>query len=626
VICKIECKKLIESCGHTCRHQCSHLKKCEEICNEIVEKKIESCGHLIRIRCCVVPTQSMCKEDCTKTLDCGHKCLKQCGVIPCGKCMTKIETKTRCEHESDVKIFCEDSINNNFWKYQSLCWSKCNKILDCGHLCSLDCYQCYSGCLHGECQQKCDRILICGHKCELNCSKQCRPCSRDCENKCIHSKCTKKCYEPCDLCVEDCSWFCDHTKCNKKCNEICDREVCDKACSKYLICNHPCIGVCGEPCPDLCRICDEKQVTEIFFGTEDEKDARFIVLEDCGHIVELSGMQAFLKAKFETKTTDEQEESKTEIQMPECPKCKKTIRTNRVFSKYVKEQLINIESVKAKYMGEKSEVSKETSKLISLVKIQDEKDEIENSKNKKFRTIFNCKCMESPFLKFLKESEKHFTLNFIISMKNYWNMTSMLSKIIKQKKLQALTSWQNEFIDFEINKLSAIIKQDQRSQFESFNYLPDQITKELINELARVEAILLYFEFEFLFNTRKDEIDIKRDLITDTLSKLENKLYKTTIVPFNRIEDEIKSYFEVLNKEFKTKMTQHDKLMIYQAMEFRQGHWYKCPNGHTYCITECGQAMELAACPDCGAAIGGNNHRLLTTNQVDKSMKLTNDD
>jgi hypothetical protein len=55
------------------------------------------------------------------------------------------------------------------------------------------------------------------------------------------------------------------------------------------------------------------------------------------------------------------------------------------------------------------------------------------------------------------------------------------------------------------------------------------------------------------------------------------------------------------------------------------GHWYNCVNGHPVCdfcfdeetftnfpqfaIGECGMPMEEASCPECGAHIGGRNHR-----------------
>lgn len=44
------------------------------------------------------------------------------------------------------------------------------------------------------------------------------------------------------------------------------------------------IGLCGEPCPSLCRTCNKLIVQETFFGKEDRPQARFVLLPDCGHI------------------------------------------------------------------------------------------------------------------------------------------------------------------------------------------------------------------------------------------------------------------------------------------------------------------------------------------------------
>ncbi|KAJ4137229.1 hypothetical protein NW768_002811 [Fusarium equiseti] len=45
------------------------------------------------------------------------------------------------------------------------------------------------------------------------------------------------------------------------------------------------------------------------------------------------------------------------------------------------------------------------------------------------------------------------------------------------------------------------------------------------------------------------------------------------------------------------------------GMATHSGHWYNCINGHPFAIGECGMPMETARCPECGAAIGGANHR-----------------
>ena len=50
---------------------------------------------------------------------------------------------------------------------------------------------------------------------------------------------------------------------------------------------------------------------------------------------------------------------------------------------------------------------------------------------------------------------------------------------------------------------------------------------------------------------------------------------------------------------------------VYEAMarEFvGSGHWYTCANGHPFTVGECGMPMERARCPECGAAVGGQDH------------------
>jgi len=62
---------------------------------------------------------------------------------------------------------------------------------------------------------------------------------------------------------------------------------------------------------------------------------------------------------------------------------------------------------------------------------------------------------------------------------------------------------------------------------------------------------------------------------------------------------------------FYSEVSFQEKQSIVKAMGFaHRGHFYRCPNGHPYVITECGGAMQASVCPECGADIGGGNHRL----------------
>ena len=52
------------------------------------------------------------------------------------------------------------------------------------------------------------------------------------------------------------------------------------------------------------------------------------------------------------------------------------------------------------------------------------------------------------------------------------------------------------------------------------------------------------------------------------------------------------------------------------AGQVRRGAVYACPNGHIYTIGDCGGAMERGTCPECGAVIGGEQHRPVQGNAV----------
>ncbi|KAG0043488.1 hypothetical protein BGZ83_011344 [Gryganskiella cystojenkinii] len=72
--------------------------------------------------------------------------------------------------------------------------------------------------------------------------------------------------------------------------------------------------------------------------------------------------------------------------------------------------------------------------------------------------------------------------------------------------------------------------------------------------------------------------------------------------------------------ELNAPLTKAERLQVFRAMAATlggSGHWYRCPNGHTYVIGECGMAMEQSTCPECGAAVGGGSHQLRSDNALD---------
>ena len=323
-ICRKQCEKIICRAGHKCQQLCS--QQCTKLCDVRVERLVSGCNHSVKMKCSRDPASFKCTEIVLRTdLPCGH------------------QEKMACSDPSDR------------------CPAPCRELLDCGHNCSGKCSSCLGGKLHVSCRLKCSRILVCGHKCLHPCSSHCPPCEEKCENRCGHSTCPLKCWEPCAPCRELCRWRCVHdNKCEKTCSEPCDREPCNMPCKKTIEkCKHPCIGMCGEPCPSKCRICDKKEVTDILFGTEDEDDARFVELEDCKHVIEVTGLDKWMtqndnldqEEEEDGELPPEDEQSTVTVQLKSCPRCKTPIRRSTRYNKVIVKMLSDIEKVKAQVSG-----------------------------------------------------------------------------------------------------------------------------------------------------------------------------------------------------------------------------------------------------------------------------------
>ena len=283
--CVQPCSKKIMGCDHDCPNLC--WQECERHCGILVTKEVPACGHTVQVKCDTSVRMLKCKERCEKALPCGHQCQGYCGAPCTKKCQELVKrTDWPCGHEATIACSATPAD----------CKVPCQDMLECGHKCSGNCGECRMGRLHKRCKLRCGRPLICSHVCRESCGMQCRPCIRKCENRCVHSRCPKRCGNPCVPCREMCSWECPHYKCSKQCGGMCDRPTCDVPCNETLPCQHQCRGLmCEEEC--ICAECmtndGHDPITEIFFGTEQDEDARFIKLPDCQHIFEKKGMDRY---------------------------------------------------------------------------------------------------------------------------------------------------------------------------------------------------------------------------------------------------------------------------------------------------------------------------------------------
>ncbi|KAG7326586.1 hypothetical protein KOW79_009987 [Hemibagrus wyckioides] len=580
--CTKDCPKVLCELGHKCSRRCH--QECGK-CMVLLEKVVPKCQHTQKMPCHQKPEEFICREPCEKQLRCGHQCQASCGE-PCTKsCKVPVPVELKCGHTQK-----EPCSSSRELLYQPECRTSCNAVLKCGHSCSGTCHKCRQGRLHKACGHKCQRVLPCSHKCHVPCPKFCPPCTLPCQNRCVHSECKKKCGEPCAPCMEPCKWQCPHQSCSKLCHEPCDRPPCSKKCNKILPCKHPCIGLCGDPCPDKCRICHRDDVIEIFFGNEDEPDACFIQLEDCMHIIESTGMDQYM-GMDEDEGADQDQRA---IRLKECPRCRTPIRRNLRYGAHINRSLAEIEKVKEQINGLQSD---------------------NKNKRKELQLLLNRQgnFMEQIPVEYLKTSENLQKPGLsILDLWYHENLIMFLENLGKLMKMQK---------DYRFSVMGIVLS--QRIE-ECLSFLLDKSQRFSDQQLDDIEREMKRLSYLCELNVRcimasnivlsvevNAEVKRARQILEDTGPFTEND------------EDKVKEIFKELENMLPRSglgITDEERVMIVKAMALPQGHWYKCPNGHVYAIGDCGGAMVRSQCPECKATIGGANHTLTEGNDVAREM------
>ena len=319
-------------CYHTCQGLCG--EPCDPSKCTIRVIPPFPCGHKVEkgVPCCI-SMNAKCKQKCQRQLLCGHICPGECGV-PCDqfKCRAKITKNLQCGHSVIVTCFqFSEAVE---------CRASCAIKLPCGHACDGVCGKCREAGSHKKCHLPCGRILVCSHRCRAPCNEPCPPCTRPCQRSCIHGRCRKLCYEDCKPCLLPCAWSCLHFQCNNLCYENCERPFCNESCPKRLRCGHPCIGLCGEMCPRLCRVCNPRQLEAIVPGSQQNINIRFVQLFDCGHVFEVSFLDQWMHTKVANAVGSGQ------IYLQCCPVCPVPVIFSFRYSDAAKRNTKKLDSVK----------------------------------------------------------------------------------------------------------------------------------------------------------------------------------------------------------------------------------------------------------------------------------------
>ncbi|XP_031552537.1 NFX1-type zinc finger-containing protein 1-like [Actinia tenebrosa] len=582
--CIERCVKIIPGCteGHLCKKKC--WEPCELKCEEPVDK-ILPCNHVKKnARCSDNLYDVKCDERCPNFLECGHRCQARCGEPCTSSCKELVKRNWPCGHE--VTIACSASPLH--------CRGPCD-VLCCGHECSGSCGECLQGRVHRRCKKICGRVLVCGHHCRATCTTNyaCPPCSRDCENRCKHSKCDKKCGELCVPCQYGCKWKCKHLKCEKKCGEVCERQRCDKPCYKIIQeCGHKCRGLCEETC--VCIKCHKDDIQEIF-GTEgfEDKSVRFLRLRDCKHIFEVGGIDQWV----DTKNSDSEE--KTAVQMKACPICKKAIRTTLRYNSVIKKHMKDVEKVKEVILADQQTVVPRREELLKKIRryINDVATKSGDVRHKQ-----KCEFLE----KCITKCETSFELT---NLENQVQLLERCEKVLEKSKMMLDTT---DTIVTDILSILNFLKKERIIGSDVDRELRD-IDLEISRQSLRLKLCSLLKEAEAL-NINFDPEE------KEHVDRIGIQLSQSSKIEELDLEEDLKKIREIRFKYPMDPPTREEKDQIIRAMGLSKGHWYKCRQGHVYAIGDCGGAMETGSCPECHDVIGGASHRLAEGNEVATEM------
>ena len=494
--CTKPCEKINPKCGHKCTKLCYQTDDCNS-CKFKIEKLVPECGHIIKLYCNTEPLKSFCYIPCNFILKCGHTCSKVCAKhLNINdhelSCSVQIQIETPCVHKTKFLVACSEKK----WNLEKLCNKPCATLLDCGHQCNKLCGECFSGRVHQKCDQIISREMPCGHMSSIECWRRFEPCFKGTLKRCNHKIFEQSCYLPRSICKNTCINSCDHFKCNNACSDLCDHPPCNEPCNKFLKCGHKCIGICGEPCPRLCRTCDRTKVTKIYFGNERSEKAKFVLLFDCKHLFESTGLDNWIKKHTLNST-------------PVCPKCKTPICSTLRYLNLVKQQYTKIDELKTIEYGNYEENMTEQLNFLNEI----ENYTLANSAHGPFDFKFISEFFSILNIRRLTRKELTAIKNCFCLFRNFFDLKSKF-------KFN-----DNSHVNYEIQKIEQLIW-DSNKQRPIF-YCEDQNFYEILNEIKRADYIFKFYSLNDFFLREEIFYPLQtRHQVYGLISQIENFFFK----------------------------------------------------------------------------------------------------
>ncbi|OJJ46123.1 hypothetical protein ASPZODRAFT_2059234 [Penicilliopsis zonata CBS 506.65] len=661
VHCLEPCSRLQKGCSHPCPKVCGDIcpTKCMTVvvdharvlpcghsmpslhcwqaqdlstvkCPVLVKKKVPHCDHEITIACHIDVAQPdyECRQRCRQSLPCGHNCKRRCS-----ECIIREPEGVRFDHGQ--------------------CKQKCGRQYHtCAHTCITEC--------HGEipcppCTAPCD--VQCGHsRCPRKCSQPCAPCAvPKCLSECPHSACSMPCAAPCDHipCSRRCekNLPCGH-RCPSVCGELCPTDRFCQLCAADDIKETPVDFILGQ------------------LYKEVDLDENPCIFPPCGHFLTMESMDAQMDLG-KHYTLDQQGKPASIASASEpfsigdirnCATCRGSLRgisrygrlvrrawideATKKFILYINQQYVPMAQDLPRLLTRLQENEKTISTRVfqdqANIRIEGPRDHqvklmnshIRKHDKERWKGLIELRGRIVEYASKVKEEEQPFHQVYslvedarrrkrgagrfefddnVLQTKGYLQASGLL--------LRLDTALLGDFLALHRRVPAGLNQTDLQVNLQA-NLKDSEVLIELATRSRRVlqqveghlfRAQLCALEMEN--RTPNSEADARAKLLDQANSAVDaaERLCACHPGQTQGLAAEIEGTRAMLRgATFYTPVTNEERMAVVAAMarEFRgTGHWYYCQNGHPFTIGECGGAMQLSRCPECGAQVGGEHHR-----------------
>lgn len=641
--CQIRVPNIALPCGHVQASLACHLAQAPEAvrCHVLVNIVMPGCRHSVRVPCHELPLAAdyPCNATCGTALGCGHECKRKC---------------------KDCNIRGEDGSISDV--DHGICQTRCGRqYTTCSHACSEAC--------HGDrpcplCWNACE--VRCSHsRCSKKCHEPCIPCIEPCSWSCPHrGTCKLPCAVPCDMlpCSKRCSLIlsCGH-QCPSLCGEACpEARYCQKCAAKtvkdmevdYIMgSTYGEIDLDESPC--IIPSCGHILTLESMDGHMEI--AKYYTISD-----DISAEEPIMALKSSSVPFSASD-------LKNCPMCRSPLRNINRYGRIVRRAWIDeatrkfivwanarfiplasrIDQVEARLREPVPEKNTSNSQLsLALDKLSLEPLRLTGSRNEQIKAVFKALNSDSRYkdifllrtaiikhLQEVDEAEQPISKihNLVQDARKNRGVTTEITDVpsvlqVRNRLLATVLLLRCDydilfdFITHSAGSAAGKTLRDVRLNLALGRKDCEKLMKESESRQQPTHTVegLLYWA-RFVALERNRSATLSDDKMTTLVDSAHDRLRLARTICIKHPGQTAGMLAEVAEVEktlrsgtFYAPVTNSEKAAVYAAMaqSFQgTGHWYYCVNGHPFTVGECGMPMQTATCPQCGATVGGRNHR-----------------